>query len=332
MAKKVSVASACPSCSPWNNDQWKTMNNIETSLSLDWSCRWSSWGFEYIFSRSPVFHWTSVTRSKEIDVRSSVDVEIISVLLPEAPMPLLDVCKVRLWWWWTILGPSCLVHVFVHDALPLPSSQIEKEWQKEEERTRREKLYLTPIRRTTKIEKKIASLVRWVSPISILNRNRKTEWTHISTAVPDASFSNARLHSALSSLPNDVVVAGTPGIDQAIALAIVRHCPTAHQTIIGQNQSAADAPLPQLGSNSKLIHTNVSLMLEISKTARQIPAVDQLISSQTILSVAGRVLFVQERLPLLRSSPIYGKVLFVLDGVRGNPSKINWNDMSLEHS
>ena len=47
-------------------------------------------------------------------------------------------------------------------------------------RTRRKNLISHPfIRRTTKIVKEIASLVRWVSPISILNSNRKTEWTYL---------------------------------------------------------------------------------------------------------------------------------------------------------
>jgi hypothetical protein len=46
----------------------------------------------------------------------------------------------------------------------------------------------------------------------------------------------------------------------------------------------------------------------------------------------GRVLFVEELLPLLRSSPHGGKVLFVLNSKRGNPSKIHWDDMKLETS
>ena len=91
-------------------------------------------------------------------------------------------------------------------------------------------------------------------------------------------------------------------------------------------------------------------MSEIRKTTRQIPAVDVLILTEGILTMAGRtptaenidnklaahsygrVLFVQELLPRLRSSLIGGKVLFVLDGVDGNPSAINWNDMPLEDS
>lgn len=91
-------------------------------------------------------------------------------------------------------------------------------------------------------------------------------------------------------------------------------------------------------------------MSEIRKVTKQITAVDILVLSQGILTMAGftptaenidnklalhyygRVLFVQELLPLLRSSPNGGKVLFVLDGERGDPSKINWNDMALENT
>lgn len=94
----------------------------------------------------------------------------------------------------------------------------------------------------------------------------------------------------------------------------------------------------------------MSLLSEIRKVTKQIPSVDILVLSQGILTMAGytptaenidnklalhyygRMLFVQELLPLLRASPNGGKVLFVLDGVNGNPSKINWNDMSLASS
>ena len=170
----------------------------------------------------------------------------------------------------------------------------------------------------------------------------------MSAAVVRAS--NARLLSALRSPPNVVVVGGTSGIGQAIAEAVAKHCPTANITIIGRNQAAADTILPQLGSNAKFIRADASLMSEIRKTTQQIRAVDLLILTQGILTLAGRtptaenidnklalhyygrVLFVQELLPLLRASPIGGKVMFVLDGVRGNPSKINWDDMPLEHS
>ena len=126
---------------------------------------------------------------------------------------------------------------------------------------------------------------------------------------------------------------------RAIAPPIARHCPTANITIDGRNQAAADAMLPKLGSNPKFIHADGSLMSEIRTTARQIATVDMLILTLGILTTAGRTptaenidnelalyyyersLFVQDLLPLLRSSPLDGKVLFVLDGVRANPSK-----------
>ena len=172
----------------------------------------------------------------------------------------------------------------------------------------------------------------------------------MSAAVRAATASNARILSSLRSPPNVVVVGGTSGIGQAIALAIARHCPTAKITIVGRNQAAADAMLPQLGPSPKFIRADASLMSEIRTTARQITAVDMLILTQGILTMAGRTptaenidnklalhyygraLFVQELLPLLRSSPLGGKVLFVLDAVNGNPSKINWEDMALENN
>jgi NAD(P)-dependent dehydrogenase (short-subunit alcohol dehydrogenase family) len=170
----------------------------------------------------------------------------------------------------------------------------------------------------------------------------------MSAAVRAATASNARILSSLKSPLNVVVVGGTSGIGRAIALSIAQHCPSANITIVGRNESAANAILPQLGANPKFIRADVSLMSEIRTAAQKINAVDMLILSQGILTMAGRtpttenidnklalhyygrILFVQELLSLLRSSPNGGKVLFVLDGVRGSPSKINWDDMALE--
>lgn len=168
--------------------------------------------------------------------------------------------------------------------------------------------------------------------------------------VQAAATTNAQILSALEPPPNVVVVGGTAGIGRAIALSISKHCPKAHITIIGRNESAANAILAQMGSNSAFIRTDASLMSEIRATAQKIKAVDMLVLSQGVINTAGytptvenidykgaisyygRVLFVQELLPLLRSSPHGGKVLFVLNSVRGNPSKVNWDDMTLENS
>jgi NAD(P)-dependent dehydrogenase (short-subunit alcohol dehydrogenase family) len=169
-------------------------------------------------------------------------------------------------------------------------------------------------------------------------------------AVRAAAASNARILSSLKSPPKVVVVGGTSGIGRAIAVSIAQHCPSANITIIGRNESAANAILPQLGSSSKFLRADVSLLSEIRAAVQKINAVDILVLSQGILSLAGRtptaenidnklalhyygrMLFVQELLPLLRSSQNGGKVLFILDAVRGDPSKINWNDMALENS
>jgi NAD(P)-dependent dehydrogenase (short-subunit alcohol dehydrogenase family) len=172
----------------------------------------------------------------------------------------------------------------------------------------------------------------------------------MSAAVRAATASNARILSSLKSPLNVVVVGGTSGIGRAIALSIAQHCPSANITIVGRNESAANAILSQLGANPKFIRADVSLMSEIRAAAQKINAVDMLVLSQGILTMAGRtpttenidnklalhyygrILFVQELLSLLRSSPNGGKVLFVLDGVHSNPSKINWDDMALENT
>ncbi|CAF3697245.1 unnamed protein product [Rotaria sp. Silwood1] len=172
----------------------------------------------------------------------------------------------------------------------------------------------------------------------------------MSVAVRAAATSNARILSSLKPPLNVIVVGGTSGIGRAIALSIARHCPSANITIIGRNESAANAILPQLGSNPKFIRADASLMSEIRTVTKKINAVDMLVLTQGILTTAGRtpttenidnklalhyygrILFVQELLPLLRSSQNGGKVLFVFDSVHGNPSKINWNDMALEHT
>lgn len=134
---------------------------------------------------------------------------------------------------------------------------------------------------------------------------------------------------------------------RAIAISIAQHCPSANITIIGRNEAAANEIIPKLSSKSRFLRADVSLMGEIRQVTKQIPAVDLLVLSQGILTMAGftptaenidnklalhyygRMLFVQELLPLLRQSESGGKVLFILDGVNGNPSKINWEDMAL---
>lgn len=168
--------------------------------------------------------------------------------------------------------------------------------------------------------------------------------------VQAATASNEKALSTLERPLNVVVVGGTAGIGRAMALSIRKHCLKAHIIIIGRNESAANTILSQMGPNSEFIRADASLMSEIRTTVRKIKAVDMLILSQGVLdsngrapttenidfkaavSYYGRVLFVQELLPLLRSSPFGGKVLFLFNSVRGNPSKVNWNDMAMENS
>ena len=46
-----------------DDEQHRAESFLTWFNQVDWSCRWSSWGFEYIFSRSSVSHWTSETRT-----------------------------------------------------------------------------------------------------------------------------------------------------------------------------------------------------------------------------------------------------------------------------
>jgi len=158
--------------------------------------------------------------------------------------------------------------------------------------------------------------------------------------------SNARILNTFTSPPNVIVAGGTGGIGRAIAVAIAQHCPSAIITIIGRNEAAANEILPKLSSKSRFLRADVSLMSEIRAATKQITAADILILTQGVFTMAGftptaenidnklalhyygRMLFIHELLPLLRLNG--GKVLSVLDGVNGNPSKINWDDMSLE--
>ena len=168
------------------------------------------------------------------------------------------------------------------------------------------------------------------------------------SAVRAVAASNTQILSSLQRPLHVVVAGGTSGIGRGIALTYRKHCPDAHVTIIGRNQVAADEILSQLGSNGNFIRADLSLMSEIRRITKQINAVDVLVLSQGVLSLAartltkeniddkfavsyyGRVLFVKELLSLLRSSPNGGKVLFVMNCKSGNLSKVNWNDMGLE--
>jgi NAD(P)-dependent dehydrogenase (short-subunit alcohol dehydrogenase family) len=105
-------------------------------------------------------------------------------------------------------------------------------------------------------------------------------------ALRTAAALNVRILSSLKSPLNVIVVGGTAGIGRAIALAIGHHCPSAHITIIGRNQSAADTILSELGPNAKFIRVGVSLMSEIRIVTKQITAVDMLICTQGVFRMA----------------------------------------------
>lgn len=85
------------------------------------------------------------------------------------------------------------------------------------------------------------------------------------SAVRAVATSNTQILSSLQPPLHVAVAGGTSGIGRGIALAYRKHCPDAHVTIIGRNQSAADEILSQLGSNGNFIRADVSLMSEIRR-------------------------------------------------------------------
>ncbi|KAL7949226.1 hypothetical protein V8C42DRAFT_350931 [Trichoderma barbatum] len=144
-----------------------------------------------------------------------------------------------------------------------------------------------------------------------------------------------------------LIVGGTSGVGYGIACRIAGQDKASAVTIIGRTKPA-DIPY----ANIEFRQLDVSLMRNIKeftdtfKSAHE-PKLDLLVVSQGLLSLAGRTetsegidrkmalhyygrqLFVRELLPVLKDD---AKVLFVLDGIRGSPDKLNWDDLDLKRT
>lgn len=141
-----------------------------------------------------------------------------------------------------------------------------------------------------------------------------------------------------------LVVGGTGGIGHAIACRIAAD-PSATVIISGRTKPTT---IPH--TNMEFRPLDASSMQSIKKYAQQYREaqnkdLDLLVLSQGILSTAGRTetpegidrkmalhyygrqLLIRELTPILKDD---GKVLIVLDGERGDPSKLNWEDLALK--
>jgi len=148
-----------------------------------------------------------------------------------------------------------------------------------------------------------------------------------------------------SSITRALVVGGTSGIGYGIACRVAAEAKSATVIISGRTKPD-DIPHP----NIEFRKLDASLMRSIKaytdayKSAQE-PKLDLLVLTQGILSLAGRTetaegidrkmalhyygrqLLIRELLPVLKDD---AKVLIVLDGVRANPAKLNFEDLDLK--
>jgi NAD(P)-dependent dehydrogenase (short-subunit alcohol dehydrogenase family) len=148
-----------------------------------------------------------------------------------------------------------------------------------------------------------------------------------------------------SSVTRALVVGGTSGIGYAIACRVAAEAKSATVIISGRTKPEN---IPH--ANIEFRKLDASLMRSIKtytdayKSAQE-PKLDLLVLTQGVLTLAGRTetaegidrkmalhyygrqLLIRELLPVLKDD---AKVLIVLDGVRGSPSKLNWEDLDLK--
>ena len=148
-----------------------------------------------------------------------------------------------------------------------------------------------------------------------------------------------------SSITRALVVGGTSGIGYAIACRVAAEAKSA--TVIISGRTKPDN-IPH--DNIEFRKLDASLMRSIKaytdayKSAQE-PKLDLLVLTQGVLTLAGRTetaegidrkmalhyygrqLLIRELLPVLKDD---ANVLIVLDGVRGSPTKLNWDDLDLK--
>lgn len=143
------------------------------------------------------------------------------------------------------------------------------------------------------------------------------------------------------------MVGGTSGIGYGIACLVAAEAKSA-TVIIGGRTKPENIP----HANIEFRKLDASLMSSIKAytdayKAAQEPKLDLLVVSQGLFTMAGRTetaegidrkmalhyygrqLLVRELLPCLKDD---AKVIFVLDALRGSPSKLNWEDLDLKHT
>lgn len=144
-----------------------------------------------------------------------------------------------------------------------------------------------------------------------------------------------------------LVVGGTGGIGYSMACRLAAEANTSSVIISGRTKPA-DIP----HANIEFRRLDASSMRQIKQytdafKSSQDQQLDYLIMTQGILSTAGRTetpegidrkmalhyygkqLLIRELLPVLKDD---AKVIFVLDGQSGNPSKLNWDDLDLKET
>lgn len=143
-----------------------------------------------------------------------------------------------------------------------------------------------------------------------------------------------------------LVVGGTNGIGYAMACRVAAETPSASVIISGRNKPQN---IPHL--NMQFRPLDASSMREIKqytdafKSSEPDQKLDLLIMTQGILTMAGRTetqegidrkmalhyygrqLLIRELLPVLKDN---AKVIIVLDGTRGNPAQLDWDDLDLK--
>ncbi|KAJ8496421.1 hypothetical protein ONZ45_g12460 [Pleurotus djamor] len=160
--------------------------------------------------------------------------------------------------------------------------------------------------------------------------------------------------------PVAVVVGGTAGIGAALAVKIAQYSSTPNIHIVGRSQSSADQVILRMKElnpkgdyrfhecDASLLSNTRSLATSLSNS---LPKINFLVVSQGLLTMQGRtettegvdikmalhyysrMLFIQTLLPNLLKAAEEGedaRVMTVLDSVRGDLKKLNFDDLDLK--
>ncbi|KAH6890674.1 hypothetical protein B0T10DRAFT_596848 [Thelonectria olida] len=143
-----------------------------------------------------------------------------------------------------------------------------------------------------------------------------------------------------------MVVGGTSGIGYAIACRIAAE--SASSTVIISGRKKPKTTIPHANIKFQPLDasslSSIKQYTDVYKTAHK-QSLDLLVLTQGIMTTAGRTetpegidykmalhyygrqLLIRELLPALTDT---AKVLIVLDGLRGSPTKLNWKDLDLK--